>query len=1014
MPAPKEVVELIERFDEHVDDYRNGRYNETQLRRDYLDPLLKALGWDVDNVQGFAEAYREVVHEDIVKIGGNTKSPDYSCRIGSMRKFFVEAKKPSIDIKGEPAPAFQLRRYAWSAKLPLSILTDFEEFAVYDCRVRPHKTDKAATARIHYWTYKDYTDKWDEIAAIFSKAAVLKGSFDKYAVTTKGRRGTAEVDEAFLDEIEGWREALAKDIARNNEELSQPSLNWAVQQTIDRIIFLRIAEDRGIEPYGQLQALHDGHNVYARLKELFQKADDRYNSGLFHFKKEPDRREDPDRLTISLRIEDKTLKEILKNLYPPDSPYEFSVLGADILGSVYERFLGKAIRLTAGHHAKIEEKPEVKKAGGVYYTPTYIVDYIVKHTVGRLLEGRTTKDAEKLRILDPACGSGSFLIGAYQYLLDWHRDWYVNDGTAKHASGKNPKLHPGRGGAWRLTTTERKRILVNNIYGVDIDSQAVEVTKLALLLKLLEGETQLEMFHERLLPDLGDNIKCGNSLIGSDFYGVHGSDLIDDETRRRVNVFDWDKGFPKVINAGGFDAVIGNPPYLKEYTYREPFHDLKGTRLEKYYQGKMDIWYIFACHSLDLLKEGGLHSFIATNNWITNAGASILRTKIGTETRFLKFVDFGDFRVFKTASIQTMIYLLQKNQRSPTVDGIRYRRITEPKLSQSEVEGFLGEGRCDGFGIAFEASLESAANGSPFTFTDFQDSSLLRKIKARGSYCLSEKDVAQGIVAPQDFVTQKHIDVLGGDDLQAGAGIFVLDDAEKQNMSLSADEDKIVKPYYTSEELGRYSADSHNRLWVIYTPSDIKEHITKYPHIKKHLDRFKDVITSDFGPYGLHRARDERFFVGRKIVSLRKTSRPQFSYSEFPCYVSQTFNVIKPSDIDLKYLLGILNSRVVYYWLDKKGKKQGDQLQVDKEPLVNIPIRIADKQSEVDKQRRDQLVELVDQMIVLHGHLGSARTPHEKERIQRQIEALNSRIDRHVYDLYELTEDEIRLIEAAT
>ena len=376
----------------------------------------------MDNTQGHAEAYREVVHEDQVKIGGNTKSPDYSCRVGGTRKFFVEAKKPSVLIKDEPAPAFQLRRYAWSAKLPLSILTDFEEFAVYDCRVRPNQNDKAATARIHYWTYKDYPDKWDEIAAIFSKEAVLKGSFDKYATTARGKKGTTEVDAAFLDEIEGWREALAKDIARNNDELSQRALDWSVQQTIDRIIFLRIAEDRGIEPYGQLQAVQNGHNVYARLKELFQKADDRYNSGLFHFKKEPDRLEEPDRLTPGLVIEDKTLKDIFKHLYYPDSPYEFSVLGADILGSVYERFLGKVIRLTEGHHAKIEEKPEVKKAGGVFYTPTYIVQYIVQHTVGKLLEGKTPKEAEKLRILDPACGSGSFLIGAYQCLLDWHRD----------------------------------------------------------------------------------------------------------------------------------------------------------------------------------------------------------------------------------------------------------------------------------------------------------------------------------------------------------------------------------------------------------------------------------------------------------------------------------------------------------------------------------------------------------------------------------------------------------------
>lgn len=446
MPAPKEVIELVERFGRHLDDYHNGRYTETQVRRDYLDPFFKALGWDVDNSQGLAEAYRDVIHEDIVKVGGDTKAPDYSFRIGGTRKFFVEAKKPSVDIKDDVAPAFQVRRYAWSAKLPLSILTDFEEFAVYDCRIRPSKTDKAGTARIHYWTYKEYADKWDEIAAIFSKEAVLKGSFDKYAVTAKGKKGTAEVDAAFLDEIESWRASLAKNIALRNPELSQKALNYAVQQTIDRIVFLRICEDRGIENYGRLQALQNGTNTYKRLTDLFRRADERYNSGLFHFQDEKDISEPPDRLTLKLDLDDKPLKDIFQRLYFPDSPYEFSVLGADILGSVYEQFLGKVIRLTEGHHAKIEEKHEVKKAGGVYYTPTYIVDYIVAHTVGKLVEGKTPKQAEKLRILDPACGSGSFLIGTYQFLLDWHLKQYVEDGAEKYAKGKNPRLYQGRGG----------------------------------------------------------------------------------------------------------------------------------------------------------------------------------------------------------------------------------------------------------------------------------------------------------------------------------------------------------------------------------------------------------------------------------------------------------------------------------------------------------------------------------------------------------------------------------------
>ena len=207
--APSIVAELVRRFADHADAYHAGRYNETQLRREFIDPLFAALGWDVDNTAGYAEAYKDVIHEDAIRVGAATKAPDYCFRIGGVRKFFVEAKKPSIDIKGDPAPAFQLRRYAWSAKLPLSILTDFEELAVYDCRVRPVKTDTPAKARTLYIRYDELPARWDELAGIFAREAILRGSFDKYVEQAGRKRGTAEVDDAFLAEIEQWCGLLA-------------------------------------------------------------------------------------------------------------------------------------------------------------------------------------------------------------------------------------------------------------------------------------------------------------------------------------------------------------------------------------------------------------------------------------------------------------------------------------------------------------------------------------------------------------------------------------------------------------------------------------------------------------------------------------------------------------------------------------------------------------------------------------------------------------------------------------
>ena len=632
--VPDKILELVERFQNNQAEYRQPAYKETQLRREFLDPLFKALGWDVDNEQGYAEAYKDVVHEDAIKMGRATKAPDYSFRIGGVRRFFLEAKKPGANLREDAEAAFQLRRYGWSAKLPLSLLSNFGELHVYDCRVKPVKGDKASHSRIKSFFFQEYPERWVELAAILSKNAVLKGAFDRYVEAKKIKKGTAEVDAAFLAEIERWRELLARNFALRNPGLSQRELNFAVQKTIDRIIFLRIGEDRGIEPYGQLQALLNGGQVYRRLFELFRQADDRYNSGLFHFQAEKDRSDDLDGLTPNLSLDDKVLKDILKNLYYPDSPYEFSVLPADILGQVYEQFLGKVIRLTAGHQAKVEYKPEVRKAGGVYYTPTYIVDYIVRQTVGQLVEAKkiSPRSPLTLRVLDPACGSGSFLLGAYQFLLDWHLEQYGQD-PAKWAKGKQPRLYQAAKGVWKLTINERKRILLDHIFGVDLDPQAVEVTKLSLLLKVLEGEDeqsmgQLKLFHERALPDLGRNIKCGNSLIGPDFFRGQQTSLLGEDDLARINPFDWAAEFPEIMAGGGFEAVIGNPPYIRIQTMKE-WAPREVELYKEHYaaasKGNYDIYVVFVEKGLDLLHAQGRLGFILPHKFFNSQYGEPLR-----------------------------------------------------------------------------------------------------------------------------------------------------------------------------------------------------------------------------------------------------------------------------------------------------------------------------------------------------------------------------------------------------
>ncbi len=441
--------------------------------------------------------------------------------------------------------------------------------------------------------------------------------------------------------------------------MSQRELNFAVQRIIDRIIFLRISEDRGIETYGQLRDLQNSDNIYQQLCAVFQRADDRYNSGLFHFLPEKDRAELPDTLTLKLHIDDDRLRGILKRLYYPDSPYEFAVLPIDILGQVYEQFLGKVIVLTPAHRATVKDKPEVKKAGGVYYTPTYIVDYIVRNTVGELLKEKTPKQAARLRVLDPACGSGSFLIGAYHYLINWHREWYLQDDAAKHTK----EIYQGPGGQWHLTIGEKKRILRNNIFGVDIDNQAVEVTKLSLLLKVLEGEseqslnTTLRLFHERALPDLGDNIKCGNSLVGPDFYHNQQISLLGEDERFRINTFDWQSGFPEIMRSGGFDAVIGNPPYsYRNATEKKlrPYYLAKYTAAE----GNFELYKVFMERNIELCRPEGMVGMIVSATFVILPTFEKLR-RILLENELVQLAPLGP-KVFKKATVDTAILVVKK------------------------------------------------------------------------------------------------------------------------------------------------------------------------------------------------------------------------------------------------------------------------------------------------------------------------------------------------------------------
>lgn len=996
MSAPPEIVDLVERFEQHAESYRSGFYNEAQLRKEFVDPMFKALGWDMENVSGYAEAYKDVIHEDAIKIGGATKAPDYCFRIGGTRKFFLEAKKPSLDIKTDAASAYQLRRYAWSAKLPLSVLTDFEEFAAYDCRVEPKLSDNAAAARVLYLTFGEYASRWSDIAGIFAREAILKGSFDRFAESTKAKRGTAEVDDAFLSEIDQWRSDLARNLALRNPKLTQRDLNFAVQRTIDRIVFLRICEDRRIETYGRLQALLNGENTYRRLYRLFREADERYNSGLFYFQKEKDRVEPPDDLTPELEIDDAVLKRIIRRLYYPDSPYEFSVLPADILGQVYEQFLGKVIRLTEGHQARIEDKSEVKKAGGVYYTPTYVVDYIVKTTVGKLLENKTPGQAAKLRIVDPACGSGSFLIAAYQYLLNWHRDWYVDHDPQKSATGRDPALYRGMAGEWKLTTGERKRILLQNIFGVDIDAQAVEVTKLSLLLKVLEGEseetlaTQLRFLHERALPDLGSNIKCGNSLIAPDFYHQQELDFLDEEERYRINVFDWNAEFPDIMKGGGFDAVIGNPPWGASFS--EPELEYLRRKNQAMIVRMIDSFMYFVHQTSQHLQKGGCFGMILPDVLLYQIDNKKLREYIVTNFTIRRVVNMGD--VFHKVTRPACIIVFDR--RPPTLqnpievaDLSKYKKVDKP-LQLQKSSNFIS---------LFQREIKDVP-GVVFATSSLGPYSIWRKVRA----------------VPNDPLER----LVDNDGIQRGVSpdlkeAFLVDAKTARKAHLESE--KLRKVLTGGKQVRRYYINRPDLL-LIYTGRT--DNFRELPNICSFIDQFRSRITckevkqKKHSIYSLHRARDEQIFLKpEKFLGVITEDEIIVALDDQQTFATDGLYLFAlRGSSESKYVLGILNSKLFVFIYRLLAIETGRVLaQVKPTVLAQLPIRRIDMSVAAEKDRHDRMVSLVERMLELHKQLPGAKTAHEQTTLQRQIDAIDAQIDQLVYELYGLSEDEIKIVE---
>jgi len=967
----EKIQKLIENFERQEKQFMSKDFQEAEARNLLINPFFEALDWKFHQTD-IAKKFWDVHIEVRQRINSTTKKPDYAFRIKEnnryKNKFFVEAKSPHVELTGKD-PVFQAKRYAFSShgKTPIVILTDFQTFRVFNGIEKPvYDNPLQGLIKEFDLEYHSYLDKWDALWETFSKEAVSNGSIE--ILVGKVGRNVKSLDDEFLADISSWRETLAKNVANRNKDLSEEYINEAVQRILDRLIFIRNLEDREIESNEGLKFFTKAkENIYLHLISMFRNLDNEYNGLLFkkHFSEE-------------ITVDDPTIKTIINQLYPPKSPYAFEFIEPEILGRIYERFLGSKIRLTDSHLAKVEEKPEVRHAGGVYYTPQYIVDYIVENTVGVKIKDKSPEEIESIKICDPACGSGSFLLGAFQYLIEYHCEWYANANQSMQKK-YNADFNINTEKEVQLTLKKKIEILKNNIYGVDIDREATEVAIMSLYLKILDegfDKGQVEMFMKgHILPDMSNNIKCGNSLIGMDFDNQ--SELIPDEARNKINCFDWDskEGFETIIKNGGFDVVIGNPPYVNAKTLVELFkvernYLANSSNYNCLYQ-KWDLYIAFIEKSINLLNNGGLFSMIIPYPFINQNYGTLLRKYILEKHKLISILDLSNRKIFKDAVVSNIVILIQKDFET---DNIQINKIDDNSNIITKA-----------FYIKKEDICQPDSDISSWNITNKKRINIdLTKCQLLGDICF----ISIGMVLNADEKTAK--------------GKFVKKDL------ISNVKTKIHSKKYTEGKyIERYKINQTYYLeWnTNRVPSKIRR--PTFPELyenPKILINKLGIVKAVFDKSKIYCDQTIRIAVlWHNLKKVKNNSINKYitkSRAELE-KLSENYNEL--------YLLGIINSKLGFYILDNiRGEKNID---INPDYLKQIPIPKINFTINVEKTKHDALVLLVNKMLELKQKEANEVGDHQKTQIARQIGATEKQIDTAIYQLYNLTDDEIKVIE---
>ncbi|SKA70914.1 Eco57I restriction-modification methylase domain-containing protein [Desulfobaculum bizertense] len=977
------ISSLVTKFQKNIQHYKSSTYNEAQLRVDFIDPFFELLGWDIKNETHQPSSQREVLVEEPLKYASShIKKPDYTFRFYSDRKFFVEAKKPAIDILTSRTPAFQIRSYGYTAQLGISILTNFEYLVIYDTSFLPTVNDDPTHSRLKVYRYTDYEKIFDFLYDKLSRECVYSGQFDNKWNSPKANIQKNRIDNAFVNQINKWRLKIGQHCIDKQIDLGMEELNDLVQKYINCFLFLRVCEDRSIEPHGSLKSASKNKRKKSLLEKITY-SNKKYNSGLF----ELDFQEE------IIGNDHKTISCIIDELYFPNNIYSFSILPSDILGNVYEIFLGKELKIEE-NRLKLEDKPEHKDRD-VVTTPTFIINKILEKTISPLCKDKTDEEILSLRICDISCGSGAFLLETFQLLQDKLVEYYISKNDFTQIEEISRKIY-------KLKFNLKRKLLTSCIYGTDKDLNAVTACKFGLLLKLLEDE-HLPLEDNPILPDLTNNITYGNALIENAPQGASTDDIY------KINPYEF--------KTSPYDAIVGNPPYqtverIKQFTPSEgPLYISQYKTAYKQY----DKYYLFIERALSLLKPNGRLGYIIPSKFQFVGAAKKLRKMLAASHVITEIVDFNSNQIFPNRTTYTCLFMAQKAEHETllytNISNLQTWRTTPSRYTSSTVP-------------------QAKLSASPWIL-DPQKIQLISQLNTRGiplKKILGEKSITNGI---QTSANKLYIHK-----------IYKLDDKFiyfKFRGKLYRIEKDVTKPYFQRPDKKENNSFHSYKLFtpnsfVIY-PYQKKENKIElipldeierdYPYLYSFLQLIKIELSSpkrDIKPepetdqewykYGRHQSlsildTDIKIIVG--ILSQGYKYAIDTSKTFISSGGTAGYCAINPNNSGYSpyYIQAFLNSKYLEFFAAAFGEIfRGGYIARGTKVLKSMPVVPIDFTQKQEKKAHDHIVNLQKKIITLFQQAYTTANHRIKIQNKRQIRHKENELSQHIGQLYGLSSEE--------